>query len=62
MDSYLFSCQDKTWSEFSTLEDPVCATYICLVIPTFTTILKVENSAQTTFRLSPIRYCTPLAK
>jgi hypothetical protein len=50
----------QTWAEFSTLEVTacVCAGHLFCYEPK-TAQLKVENSAQTTFRFSPNSFCTP---
>jgi len=42
---------DKTWTEFTTLEAAVC-----MLILIETVLLKAENSAQTTFRFSPVQH------
>jgi hypothetical protein len=50
--------QDETWAEFSTLEVAICMLRLFGVISK-TAKLKVENSAQTTSRFSPISYRAP---
>ncbi len=50
------SLQDYTWSEVSTLEVAVCNE---MHLVGTTAKLRVEKSAQTTSRLTPIRYRTP---
>ncbi len=52
--------KDETWSEVSTLEVAICIQRICGVFSQ-TAPLKVENSAQTTFRFSPIDIELPVA-
>jgi hypothetical protein len=53
-----FSYQDKTWAEFSILELAICM--VCnFGVTGKTAYLKVEKSAQTTSRFSPISYRAP---
>ncbi len=38
-----FSCQDKIWAEFSTLEDSECMAFTHHTVLTITAHLRVEN-------------------
>jgi hypothetical protein len=53
-----FSKQDKTWAVFSILDVAICM-FSNFGIISKTAQLKVENSAQTTSRFSPVSYCAP---
>ncbi len=45
---------DKTWAEFLTQDVRLL---VCFIPLTKTAQFKVENSAQTTFRFSPVSFC-----
>jgi hypothetical protein len=52
------SYQDETWAEFNSRCGHACLCHTITLLRN-TVGLKVENSAQTTFRLSPVRFCAP---